>query len=103
MITDYFFQSHSPRLTPKYRKNRIAPPPPQMTSTPLEENRRTQASTESLSSVNTDSGSKSMETTDTQFYTPAADIEKEKSVKDEVNKNRQSYDNYCQSKFILFF
>lgn len=103
------FQTHSPRLTPKYRKNRIAPPPPPQikTSTPFEDNsvlfsRTQQISTESLSSITTDSGSKSMETSESHLYTTATDIEKEKIEKDEENRNRQTNDNYLQSKFFLF-
>lgn len=73
------------------------------TSTPREDKRIKQISTESLSSLYTDSGPRSIETSDTQFYTPGVDTEKEKTVKDEENRNRQTNDNYLQSKLIRFF
>lgn len=69
------------------------------TSTPLEENRRKQISTESLSSVILDSGPKSMETAETEFYSAGGDTEKEKTVKDEENRSIQTNDNYLQSRY----
>lgn len=72
------------------------------TSTPLDDSRRKQISNESLSSVNTDSGSKSMDTSDSQFYAPGTDVETEKIVKDEENRNRQSHDNCLQSKCLFY-
>lgn len=68
------------------------------TSTPVEDSRRKQISNESLSSVNTDSGSKSMDISDSQFFIPGTDVETEKIVKDEENRNRQSHDSCLQSK-----
>lgn len=96
----FLFQTHSPRLTPKYKKTRLAPPPPVMkTSTPILENRVQQNSTDSLSSLTTDSGAKSMERSDLAYETAETDVEKEKIVKDEENRNRQSHDNLVQSEF----
>lgn len=78
------------------------PPPPPQTSTPIDQHKK-QLSSESLSSLNTDSGAKSMEKSDSLYCTPELDIETEKIVKDEENRNRQSQDNYLQSKPNFFY
>lgn len=72
-----------------------------ITSTPLDHIRLQQTSTESLSSLNTDSGSRSMEQV-SLYSAITADIEKEKNVKDEENRNRQSLDGLVQSKQTFF-
>ncbi|XP_072379186.1 uncharacterized protein MICAL-like [Diabrotica undecimpunctata] len=72
---------HSPKATPKQRKNKRAPPPPpKFASTPIpspkkpDENPTDPTETQAESSIKPD------------------DLQKEKTAKDEVNRNRQSQD-----------
>lgn len=73
------------------------------TSTPILDSGILQNSTESLSSLTTDSGSKSMDRSDLVHETGETDIEKEKIVKNEENRNRQTQDNSIQSKLLKHF
>ncbi|KAF5306964.1 hypothetical protein FQR65_LT07186 [Abscondita terminalis] len=70
---------HSPRATPKFRKTKRAPapPPPPTISTPI--NNDPSLSTCSLSPINISSSNDR-----------SPDLEEEKIIKDELNKNRQS-------------
>lgn len=73
------------------------------TSTPILDSGIEPNSTESLSSLTTDSGSKSMERADLNYGSIETDVEKEKIFKDEENRNIQSYDNSFQSKLRNIF
>ncbi|KAJ8969554.1 hypothetical protein NQ317_016586, partial [Molorchus minor] len=93
---------HSPRLTPKYRKSKKAPPPPSRFSTPIPPHKETRDEDKfSLSNISpikltaTDPVPKDIDIKEAEASED--NIGQEKNVKDEMNRNRQSQNLNLQS------
>ncbi|XP_018573486.1 MICAL-like protein 1 [Anoplophora glabripennis] len=92
---------HSPKSTPKYRKTKKAPPPPPSSSTPLpirKDPENIDLSSSAVSPIKIVGIESDLQDSEHDIpYITEQDVEQEKIVKDEMNRNRQSHNASMQS------